>query len=224
MQITSITRQKKGGRYNLSVDGEFWCGISDRVIAKFNLYKDKEVTKEDLAIFFRDEIVYRLYDRSIRKIANRPHSRQEMGQYLKNTLWKKQKDWFKGTPYEKDYKKMSAGLVDTVIGKLESESMIDDRGFARWWVDQRIRGGRKGWYLIQSELRAKGISDELIKEVEVGNVSEREAALKAYEKYCVRSKLSKEKCIRRLLSRGFSWDIVNEVLEEDQAEIEEISP
>jgi regulatory protein len=224
LQITSITRQKKRGRYNLSVDGEFWCGISDRVIAKFNLYKSKEITREELGDLFRDEIVYRLYDRSIRKIANRPNSRQEMERYLKNTLWKKQKSWFKGTPYEKDHKKMAAGLVDTVIGKLESESMIDDHAFAKWWVDQRIRSGRKGWYLIQSELRAKGISDELIKGVEVGSGPEREAAVKAYEKYCVRSKLPREKCIQRLLSRGFSWDIVKEVMEEGSADVEESSP
>lgn len=212
MQVTSISPQKKGGRYNLSIEGGFWCGVSERVIAKYNLYKGKDVDDLELENVFRDEICYRLYDRSVRKIANRPHSIREVERYLNGVLWKKGKAWFSGTPYEQEYKKMKPGLIQDTVDKLEKEKMLDDKEFASWWVDQRTRNGRKGWYLIQSELKEKGIGDEIIRDVEISDDVERSAAKKAFEKYCAGRNISKEKCIRRLKSRGFAWDSIRELV------------
>ena len=214
MQVTSTSPQKKRGRYNLNIDGEFWCGVSERVIAKYNLYKGKAVDKSLLEDVFRDEICYRLYDRCVRKLANRPHSIKEIERYLTDVLWKKGKSWFSGTPYEQSYKKFKPALIQETVDKLGKEKMLDDEVFASWWVDQRTRNGRKGWYLIQSELKEKGVDLEIIRNVEVSDDVERDAARKAFEKYCVRRGISKEKCIQRLKSRGFSWDSIRELVDE----------
>lgn len=210
MKVTGVKPQKKRDRYNLFVDGIFRYGVSGNVVAKFGLYKDKVLEEEDLRAIFRFEIYYKLYDRCIAKIARRPHSRKELLNYIKQTLYKKKVDWFKGVsePFGAEIEDI---VPDQLLDDLESKSIISDAAFAEWWVESRSRSRPKGWVAVKAELQAKGVSREIIDSLQ-GDGDESELAERAYLR-AFRGRLPKfEKAVSRLRSRGFSWDVIEAVL------------
>lgn len=210
MQITQLVQQKKRNRFNLIVDGSFWCGISASVLAKYNLYQGKEVSEQLLDDIFRADIEGRLYDRCIRMIGLRPRSLREVRQYLEKILWKRGKEWLKDTKYQENTALLDE-IQEAVIAHLEKQQLLDDSAFARWWTEQRIRNGMKGWNVIRMELLAKGVDSKIVDQYAVGEQGDLAVAKRAYQKYCTRAGVTREQCIRRLLSRGFSWDIVKKL-------------
>lgn len=215
MEVSDVTPQKKRGRYNLFVDGEFWFGVSERSIAKGNLYKGKTISEDELEGVFLSELQYRVYDRCIRKLANRPNSHAEMERYIRSVLWKKRQEWFGKTRFESNFKQYERMISEHVLGLLETNGLISDESFAKWWVEQRTRNGQKGWILIQSELQQKGVSREIIESVRITDEEKQKLIRRSYDAICKKRNLSRERCIQRLLSRGFSWDEIREVLPDD---------
>ncbi len=55
-----------------------------------------------------------------------------------------------------------AELVEAAIGRLADLGMLDDAAFARAWVESRDRARPRGERALRSELRRKGIADELV--------------------------------------------------------------
>ena len=117
--------------------------------------------------------------------------------------------------FEADFKGHTATISSSVLDRLGKNGLVSDEDFAKWWVDQRIRNGQKGWMLIQSELVQKGVSKEIIDSVRISEAEERRLVRSAYDKVCRRKGLSRERCIRRLQSRGFTWDQIRGVLPDE---------
>ena len=59
-------------------------------------------------------------------------------------------------------------LIETVVSRLTELSMLDDAAFAREWVRSRDRAHPRGERALRSELRSKGLSDEVIAAVLAG--------------------------------------------------------
>lgn len=57
---------------------------------------------------------------------------------------------------------LDEGTLDDVIRRLRELKLLDDRDFARTWVEERRR--KKGRLALAAELRAKGVPDEIIDE------------------------------------------------------------
>ncbi|MDD5043933.1 MAG: regulatory protein RecX [Candidatus Omnitrophica bacterium] len=115
-------------------------------------------------------------------------------------------------------KKLPDDIIEAAVGFLKDKDFINDRNFARLWLESRIRRS-SGLRKIRQELKLKGIREELIKET-VG-------ALEDYDEESVVLTLAKKRLAllkgvavekRRqrlygwLLRRGFSLDTVIEVL------------
>ena len=215
MEITDVSPQKKRGRYNIFIDDVFWGGVSERVVAKYNLYSGKDTEDLDLDELFAEEIEGRLYDRCIGKLANRPQSEFEIRRYIQNVLWKKKRSWFGKTEYEKSYDRLSNEFGESVVRRLQRNKLLSDEAFAKWWVEQRVRHGLRGWGMIRAELGAKGISNEIIESVKIGDSVERNIAREAYQKYCKRKGLDKDSCVRRLQARGFSWSVLEKLISDE---------
>lgn len=214
MKITGVTPQKKRGRYNIDVDGEFYIGLSERSIAKFNLYLEKEVTDSDLREVFLEELIGRLYDRCIGKLSRRPQSRKELERYCNEVVWKKKHQWFEKSRFESDSEGIVSEVIKNVLEKLEDQKLLSDDTFSKWWVEQRLRSGRGGWKLIQSELYSKGVDRGVVESVRPEMEEELSSARIAYKKQCKKT-VSREKCIERLARRGFSWSIIEQIIPEE---------
>jgi len=93
----------------------------------------------------------RLVNAAIRFVSFRPRSEKE----LRNFLTKKLTKW-----------KVSGDvLIVKVIARMEELGYADDTKFAQWWVGQRTEFKPKGNNFIKMELKAKGVSEEVIASV-----------------------------------------------------------
>ena len=90
------------------------------------------------------------------------------------------------------------------IPKLIELDLIDDKKFAAWWVDQRVRLNPRGNIALKAELMQKGIDREIIASVLLTKDQEIDLA----QKLLAKKNLDKPRAQRLLLSRGFSSDIV----------------
>ncbi len=99
--------------------------------------------------------------------------------------------------------------VERVIDYLRQRKFVDDRRFAEIYYRDRKR---KRWGSLKIRLAMKnlGISEEIIDSVMKDLYSyEKQAASELLER---RRKDEKEKNLRFLLSRGFSYEVISELL------------
>lgn len=104
-------------------------------------------------------------------------------------------------------------LIDQIIGELTDQKLINDSEFTKWYIESRSRSRPRSSLLLKRELKQIGITDIDLKE-EVDNLN---LAKLAYQKKKhlwenLPAKSHREKAIRHLQSRGFSWEIINKVI------------
>ena len=117
-----------------------------------------------------------------------------------------------------------ADAVDAALAKLIELGFVNDADYATRYIEALARKGR-GRLRIREELRRKGLPEELARnalEDGYGRAQEEETALvearKAYSELppeLIRTEPRKaaEKVSRRLVSRGFPYEIIGEVME-----------
>ena len=133
----------------------------------------------------------KLLDKTYRFLSYRPRSEREIRNYLKK-------------------KNASDEIVQKIVKKLKKLRLIDDLVFCRWWIEQRITFRPRGKIALQVELRQKGIDSEMAKEVIEAMVDE----IKLAKKVIQGKKANRQKLSALLARRGFSWEIIRQVLKE----------
>jgi regulatory protein len=124
-------------------------------------------------------------------------------------------------------KKAPGEIIEKIIATLIEQKFLNDRTFAQWWVEQRLRFNPKSLRVIKLELRQKGIDPEIIEAVTQNPLtitdealpSERETAKKLVEK-----KIGKYKDLPRvemyqklgafLARRGYDWETIKRAIDE----------
>ncbi|HPZ42436.1 MAG TPA: regulatory protein RecX [Bacillota bacterium] len=110
-------------------------------------------------------------------------------------------------------KGFSSEVISPVLEKLEYYGYLDDKTFARLWVEQRL--AKRGLVKLKNELKAKGVEPELISEIiaEVEPEAEYNAAMAL-----VLKKLQKAagpyplpRMAGFLQRRGFSYETISRV-------------
>ncbi len=135
-------------------------------------------------------------------LARRAHSRAELARKLAT----------------KDF---SAEVIDTTLSKCEQLGFINDRQFGQFYIEELQRKGY-GQFRLREKLYLKGLAQALIDELveQCSSESELNLCREAGRKKAVLLKQEKDSAKRRqklyryLVSRGFSGDTVQQVLEE----------
>lgn len=204
-QITAITPQRNDKtRFNVSVDGKFSFAADGETVIKEKLKIGKDLTPKDTDnLKFKNETGL-LLNRTLALISRRPHSKKEIEQFLHK-------------------KHASDREKEHILNKLEDLKYVNDGEFVKWWIDQRRTFRPKGKIALRQELRQKGISEELIKNLlendqKNSQNSEFILALSLAQKRLARyTKIPpqevKQKLSRFLASRGFEWEIVKETID-----------
>lgn len=116
-------------------------------------------------------------------------------------------------------KKFSESEIRETIAWLKEKGYLNDERFAREWLESRKRRGYSEKY-IRLELKQKGISEQL-SNLDLNNqeqfLSDREVAEKLVEKKMKQYRnlepvKVKQRIQNLLLRRGFSWEIIEEIL------------
>lgn len=136
------------------------------------------------------------FTRSLHFLKYRPRSRREINRYLEN-------------------KGFSPSEISDAIERLERYRYIDDKEFARIWIENRTRNRPRGEFALRCELKEKGVSDEIIEKM-LADFDEVEpawfAVLPRLERWSGLEPIElKKKIYDYLRRRGFSYPTCEQV-------------
>jgi regulatory protein len=197
-KITAITRQKRNKeRVNIFIDGTYAFSLAEITTAW--LKTGQELTPEDIARLDAKDAVEKAKQSAYRYLSYRPRSTAEVRQNL----------------LKKEY---DEPVVEQVLARLNELNLLNDRDFARFWIEQRETFKPRSQRALRQELYQKGISREIIDEA-ISGVDETAAARKAAQKKAQNwNHLPRETFFSKmngfLQRRGFNYAITKTVTEE----------
>ncbi len=197
-EITALTVQKRNKeRINVYLDGQFAFGLAAIEAAHLRIGQtldDEQITR----LRERDEIE-RAYERALNYLSYRPRSKWEVGRNLRENG-------------------VDDSVIDAVTGRLTRADLLDDKEFARYWVDNRMRFNPRGLRGLRHELRQKGVSFSIIDET-LATLDVEAAARQAAEVGTRRYSQAAPRDFRRklhayLVRRGFSYAVIRPLVQE----------
>lgn len=202
MKITKIVAQKKDKhRYNIFLDGSFAFGLYEDSVLKYGLRTEDELDEKKIKEMrefdefgFGKKAAYSF-------LAYKPRSKKELVKKLKQ-------------------KKVSDNIIDDIIELLEKQKYLDDKTYAKSYLEDKLNSKPIGRRLAKLKLFEKGIDKELIEKTIDENYSEDkefELAAKLMEKFEKKVKHKdpadkRNKCYRYLISKGFDYETAGRVL------------
>ena len=196
--ITALRVQKRNKRrVNVHLDGEYAFALTD--IEATRLRVGQTLTEEEMAALQERDEAERAYERALNFLSYRPRSESEVRNNLRR-------------------KRVAAEAIESAVDRLLRAGLLDDREFARYWIDNRIQFRPRGARALRHELRAKGVPHPVITEALEGYDDEA-AAMKAAQAGASRMARLEEEDFRRRLSaylarRGFNYGVVKPLVQE----------
>jgi len=206
-KITALEPQRRPGRLNVFVDGQFILGVGETVAADLGLRVGREITPEKLREVAGAEEVHKATEAALVLLEVRARARREIETRLA----------------QKGYDDL---VITQVLEKLTRLGLLDDAQFAAQWVEAKTRAGGSrpvGRRRLSSELFGKGVAKEQIAEAVEKVTNDDELALAraaAGKKVRIvptdRDVLQAErrKLMGFLQRRGFGWEAVKQATRE----------
>ncbi len=197
-EITALRVQKRNkDRVNVYLDGQFAFGLAAIEAAHLQIGQtldDEQIT----GLRHRDEIE-RAYERALNYLSYRPRSEWEVERNLRD-------------------KDVQDSVIEVVTGRLTRAGLLDDKEFARYWVDNRMRFNPRGLRGLRHELRQRGVSHSIIDET-LATLDVEAAARQAAEVGARRYSQAAPRDFRRKLQaylarRGFSYAVIKPLVQE----------
>ncbi|MEA3346393.1 MAG: RecX family transcriptional regulator [Chloroflexota bacterium] len=207
-KITSLTFQKHNpDRVNVYLDGQFAFGLA--AIEAARLRVGQFLSAPEVAELQGRDAEEQAYEKALDLLSYRPRSTTELARRLRQA-------------------EFPPPATEAALDRLKRVGLVDDRAFAKWWVENREKFRPRGRRMLRWELRQKGVSDHIIDEV-LAPLDERSSASKLAQKRAPRLRdLDKETFRRRLRGylarRGFPYSIVRDVVQEAWEELQVSAP
>jgi regulatory protein len=206
-RITKIEPQKKNPkRRSVFLDERFAFGLDEEVIYKYGLKVGQELEQKKIDQIIEAETKKEAKEIALRFLSYRMRSEKEVRDKLKK-------------------KEFAEDLITEVIKDLKRVNLVDDYEFASAFIRDRISNSPRGKILLRQELWKKGIKKEIIEKVlkeyfkdeDEELILARELLQKRKKRYeGMDENISKRRIMSFLLRRGFSYDIVKQVLKIDE--------
>lgn len=216
MKITALTSQQRDpNRINVMVDDKYRFSLDISQVVALGVKVGKEYSDAELAEIEGESQFGKLYARALEYCLMRPHSSREVRDYLwrktRTTKYKSRK-----TGELKERAGVAPELTGRVHEKLIEKGYIDDEKFARYWVENRNLTKGASRRKLETELRTKGVSSEIIAqqfaETERSDNDElRKILAKKRSKYP-----DEQKLIAYLARQGFGYDDIKHALTDDR--------
>ena len=206
--ITALQAQKKNKeRVNVYIDGRFAFGLA--AIEAVRLRHGQKLSDEEIAALQDRDEAHQAHEVALRYLDYRPRSVDEIRRHLKS-------------------KQVEPDVIDEIVERLTDAGLLDDRAFARYWLENRRDFRPRGQRALRMELRQKGVPDDVIDEALEQEHSEDEAAYQAASTQARKIRTADPVEFRRKLEahlarRGFSYDIAREAAARAWSEIHSTS-
>lgn len=144
--ITAIETQRRDPeRVNVYLDGQFAFGFSKLVASSRGLVEGKSLSPTEIEALRSEDDVEKAFNMALNFLSFRPRSRREIEDYFRR-------------------RKLDADVGSAVVERLVRIGVLDDREFARFWVENRQAFRPRGTRALKAELRQKGIESEIIED------------------------------------------------------------
>ena len=204
--ITALTVQKKNrDRVNVYLDGRFAFGLA--AIEAARLRRGQTLSDDEIAALQNRDEVQKAHESALRYLDYRPRSTDEIRRHLMKS------------------KDVAPEVMDEVVERLTSVGLLDDRAFARYWLENRSDFSPRGERALRLELRQKGVPGDIIAEVLSESHNEDEAAYRAAMAQARKVRTTDPVEFRRkmeahLARRGFSYDTAREAVARAWSELQ----
>lgn len=193
--ITKISVQEKNKkRSNIFLDGQYYCSLSNIVVLQNRLKEGQSVEEQTLCDIQQENEFSEAFDLALSYVAKYEKTQKQVLDYLMK----------KGYTYPVSFK---------TVEKLVSYGYVNDESFAKRYVEANSKN--KGKLLLKRELILKGISEKCADSA-VNSISDEYETVFSLAKKYISGKQNDyktlQKCYRHLLSKGFSFDSVNEAI------------
>lgn len=207
-RITGLEiQQRDKERVNVYLDGEYAFALSCVVAA--HLKTGQVLTQAEIDSLCAQDEVTRAIDYAARLLARRPYSCAEIRQRLQA-------------------RRFADSAIEQALTRLAELGYVDDRAFARYWIESRQRFSPRGPQALRYELRQKGIAADVI-EAALAETDALDSALHAAQAAVRRWRgLSRgavwQKMGAFLSRRGFDYETVHEAVSVVIAQLENEEP
>ena len=223
MRVTKIQVQaKRKDRYSVYIDEEYRFSLSEYQLAGARLYVGKEFTPQELDEFIDESAFGKAYERTLNYVTIRPRSQKEIQDYLtRSFLYPKPKS-YTNKKGERVFKKQNVDkskvttMIERVTERLGEKGYINDEVFATAWINSRQLTKKSSKRRLEQELRAKGISSEIIATtLQKSDITDQDNLQAMILKKRRLPKYQDDvKLTQYLLRQGFNYDDIKEQLNE----------
>lgn len=200
--ITKIEAQKRKGRFNVYVDGQYAFPISKDVFIKYRLFKGMELDKQLIETLKNADNISKLHTRALNYLAHNLRTEHEVRSKLLEIT-------------------DNLEAIDQVISQLKDQQLVNDRKYADSYVRTVVRQKKNGPNWIRQKLFEKKVPKSLIdasiadffpedQMIEIG-ISVADNQLRHHQKESEKMVVNKIK--ETLVRRGFGFDIVPDIME-----------
>lgn len=219
-KITAISLQTRNkDRVNISVDGNYRFSLDVFQVGELGLKVGKEYEEKELQELEQESQFGKLYTRALEYTMIRPHSAKEIRDYLwRKTRTTKVKNRHTGEVTDREG--VSQSIADRVYERLEDKGYVDDERFTRYWVENRNQTKGSSKRKIISELRSKGVSQDVIERATAESSRSDDTEIdKIISKK--RTKYDDKKLIQYLARQGFDYDLIKQKINESLSQANE---
>jgi len=196
MKVTAIQQQvKRSGRYSIFIDGKYSLSLSDIGLLESKLAVGQELSQAEFGELKQRAEQDNFYNKVLNYLAIRPRSRWEVEIYLK-------------------LRNCPAPLNKVILNKLSNKDLINDRVFAKKWVENRRLLKPVSRRRLISELRAKRVATEDIEEaLQQDPTDDRAVLLELIESKRRQTKFQDDlKLMQYLARQGFHYSDIKDAL------------
>lgn len=195
--ISAVRRdEKQKNRYHVYVDGTWAFSVHQDILVKYQLLKGTAIDPGLYEQVLQAEERHKAFRAAVRLLGRRPRTARQLEQYLT----------------QKGFAPEVAGEVRMMC---EQQGYMDDRDFARQWIDERLRSRPRGKYALRLELLRQGIDKEIVESaLDALNQQQELAAARRWLAKRLRKKTvpptpsETQKLLLALMRNGFSPDVV----------------
>ena len=224
-----ITNLKQGvknpNRVNVFVNSKYALSLDVAQLVDLGVKVGLEISEDELEEFKKASEYGKLYQRTLEWVLVRPRSVRETRDYLSKKLKTSSSDsLLRARRYgAQSLVPLPVGRVqssedilelsENIIQKLLDKKYLDDYKFAEWYVENRFVKKGISKKRLKMELMKKGVAREIVDEV-IDDRDDEEEIRKVIAKK--RAKYDDEKLMGYLVRQGFSYDLVKQVLSDEQ--------
>ncbi|WP_276528154.1 recombination regulator RecX [Pediococcus stilesii] len=207
--MTLISAQKRAGRYNVFLDGEYAFPISEDTFIHFRLNKGMEIDGPLLQAIGEYETGAEAYNKALNFLTGQLRTQDEVAQKLLKLEFDEE-------------------VVAQVLAKLAKLNLLNDAEYAKSYVRTMMHTGDKGPRYIINHLRQKGVYENDIQTGLDLFTEEEQISLATTVGQKIQKRLSnvsikqqQMKIRQNLMNKGFNGQSIDVALQEIDFEVDE---